>query len=114
MSRKVSALELKRLLFDIRDRRPDVRIRVRLLGKMWGESFCSVDGISENEASLFDAYKETTISISNFNEIIQFELECSFFGYQAFYHYEVVNGNHVQTSAMPQDFQSTGSYSNSR
>jgi hypothetical protein len=110
----VSALELKRLLFDIRDRRPDVRIRVRLLGKMWGESFCAVEGVSETEASLFDDYKQKIISILNFNEIIQFELECSFFGYQAFYHYEVVDGNHIEPASSPRGFRSTGSYSNSR
>jgi hypothetical protein len=114
MSRKVSALELKRLLFDIHDRRPDVRIRVRLLGKMWGESFCAVEDVSENEVKLFDGHKQITISMSKFNEVIQFELECSFFGYQAFYHYEVVAANHMEPSLMPQDFRSTGSHSSNR
>jgi hypothetical protein len=90
MARKVSVAELRRLFFDIRDRRPDVRVRVRILGKMWAESFCSIDFISGGQVVLFDSTEDHYHYVNNINDIIQFELECPFLGYIAFYHYEVV------------------------
>jgi hypothetical protein len=96
MARKVSITEFKRLLYDIRDRRPDVRVRVRMIGKMWAEDFCVVDVIRENECTLFDDSRNKILQITNLQEVIQFELECPFFGYQAFYHYDLV-GQTVET-----------------
>lgn len=115
MSRKVSQIEFRRLLFDIRDRRSDVRIRLRLVGKMWGERFCAVDFLSENQVVLFDQSEDHYLYINNLNDVIQFELECSFFGYHAFYHYEVLSvAQSVGEMAMPLDARSSGSYPNSR
>lgn len=89
MGRKISILEFKRLLCDIRDRRPDVRVRVRLLGKMWFERFCAVDFLNENQVVLFDHTDDEYHYIKNVNDVVQFELECPFFGYHAFYHYDL-------------------------
>jgi hypothetical protein len=114
MSRNISTTEFKRLLFDIHDRRPDVRIRIRLLGKMWGESFCSVESVRQDEANLIDCYKNLRLQINNFNEVIQFELECSFFRYQAFYHYQVLNANSLDQTTKLQLSQRTGSFPNSQ
>jgi len=105
MTRKLSTIEFRRLLHDIRDRRPDVRIRVRIIGKMWGDRFCTIDFINENQVVLFDETEDYYHYINNIDDIIQFELECSFFGYQAFYHYEVVTL--IPTPALANVMQST-------
>lgn len=89
MAKKISLLEFKRLLSDIRNRRPDVRVRVRLLGKMWAEQFCAVDFLNDNQVVLFDQREDEYHYINNINDVAQFELECPFFGYDAFYHYDL-------------------------
>jgi hypothetical protein len=111
MGRKVTTTELKSLLYDIRDRRPDVRVRVRVIGKMWSESFCTVNHINENGMILCDAHKGKLLYVSNVNDIIQFELECSFFGFHAFYHYNVVSGESVIKQSL---FHSTDSLPSTR
>jgi hypothetical protein len=93
MGRKVSLTELKRLFYDIRDRRPDVRIRLRVLGKMWNEAFCSIDSIKEDGITLVDTHHSKYIHLNQLSDVVQFELECPFFGYHAFYHYEILNTN---------------------
>lgn len=100
MARRVSSLEFKRLLVDIRDRRPDVRIRVRLAGKMWGERFCSIDFIAENQLVLHEESQDEYFYINNVSDVIQFELECSFFGFHAFYHYEVLAPETISISIL--------------
>jgi hypothetical protein len=86
----VSVTEFRRLLHDIKDRRPDVGVRVRLIGKMWIEFFYSVEAISNDEVLLHNIYKNMFLHIRSISDVIQFELECSFFGFQAYYHYEVI------------------------
>jgi hypothetical protein len=113
MSRKVSQIEFKRLLCDIRDRRPDVRVRVRLIGKMWSEHFCSVDFINENQVVLFSQPDGLYQYINNIGDIINFELECSFFGFRAFYHYEVLAAGQSEIAMQPHA-PHTGNFPNSR
>jgi hypothetical protein len=79
----------KRLLHDIRDRRPDVHVRIRLLGQMWSEYFYEVLSITSEELLLFNEKADRYLKIPRIDDVIQFELECSFFGYQAYYHYDV-------------------------
>jgi hypothetical protein len=109
MTRKVSLPEFRRLLNDIHDRRPDVRVRLRLLGKMWGERFCAIDFINEKQVVLFDESEDHYHYINNSDEVVQFELECSFFGFHAFYHYEVLGKLREVEMSMPLGVQSNGS-----
>jgi hypothetical protein len=106
MSRKVSTPEFKKLLFAINDRRPDVRIRIRVIGKMWSECFCTVESVTQIQATFYNIYKQTSYQLSNFEEVVQFELECSFFRYQAFYHYQVVSNE--TADSMLRDLQNSG------
>jgi hypothetical protein len=87
----ISIIEFKRLVHDIHDRRPDVCIRVRLLGQMWSESFFSIECFEDDGVLLFDAHLRKYLRIAKVSDVMQFELECSFFGFQAYYHYEIVN-----------------------
>ena len=44
-------LELKRLLVDLKEKRPDICVRYRLLGEMWGVNFMRVIHITEKRST---------------------------------------------------------------
>jgi hypothetical protein len=93
--KRISLTEFNRLLHDIRDRRPDVCIRVRLLGQMWSESFFSIKRFEDDSVLLLDSQQKKYLRIAKTSDVMQFELECSFFGFQAYYHYEVINVSEI-------------------
>lgn len=81
-------LELKRLMVDLSEKRPDICIRFRLLGELWGVNFLRVTRISEKGAVLLDE-THGLVSISDLNFVMQFEIDKSFQNFQPYYHYEV-------------------------
>jgi hypothetical protein len=94
----VSIAEFKRLLHNIYDRRPDVCIRIRLLGQMWSESFFSIECFEDDGVLLFDEHLRRYLRITKVSDVMQFELECPFFGFQAHYHYEMMNVSETLSS----------------
>jgi hypothetical protein len=84
----ISALELKRLIVDLHEKRPDICIRFRLLGEMWNVTFMQVMKISDKGALLYDD-NNNIVSIHDLNFVMQFEIDKPFQGYQPYYHYEV-------------------------
>lgn len=84
----ISTLELKRLMVDLSEKRPDICIRFRLLGELWGVNFLRVTRISEKGAVLLDE-THGLVSISDLNFVMQFEIDKSFQSFQPYYHYEV-------------------------
>jgi hypothetical protein len=85
----ISVLELTRLLFDIKDRRPDICIRYRLLGEMWLNDFVRVLSVKDNTAMFQDEKGGKLVTIQDLSNIMQIEIDHSFMGYQPYYHYEV-------------------------
>lgn len=85
----ISTLELRRLLFDLKDKRPDVCIRFRLLGEMWAENFMRVIMITENGAILNDETINEFVNVSDLANIMQFEIDNRFQNFQPHFHYEV-------------------------
>ncbi|MBT1703973.1 hypothetical protein [Chryseosolibacter indicus] len=85
----ISVIDFKRLLKDLREKRPDICIRYRLLGEMWVNHFVSVFYITENGVLLNDDITHRLISIGDLSHIMQFEIDEPFQGYQPYYHYEV-------------------------
>jgi hypothetical protein len=85
----IHVLELKRLIFDIRDRRPDICIRFRMLGEMWAKSFCHIIQITEQTLLLQDEGDQRLIAINDLSSIMQFEIDYAFLGYQPHFHYNV-------------------------
>ena len=81
-------LELRRLLVDLSEKRPDICIRFRLLGELWGVNFLRVARVNEKGAVLLDEI-QGLVSISDLNFIMQFEIDRPFQGFQPYYHYEV-------------------------
>lgn len=89
MKSTVSVLEFRRLLHEIKDRRGEVCVRYRLIGKMWEPFFLTVVALTENGATFVDPGKETSSSVDDLSKIIQFEFDKSFMGYQPLFHYEL-------------------------
>ena len=87
---KIAVLALKRLLVELKEHRPDICIRYRLLGQMWLNNFLRVVEISENGVVLYDEAISTFVRIPELSAIIQFELDKTFQSYQPYVHYDVV------------------------
>lgn len=89
-TKKVAVLALKRLLVELREHRPDICIRYRLLGQMWANHFLRVLKISDRGVVLNDESSNKLITIPDLSHIMQFELDKSFQSYQPYVHYEVI------------------------
>jgi hypothetical protein len=84
----ISVLELRRLMVDLAEKRPDICIRFRFLGELWNVQFMRVMRLGEKGALLFDE-TDSLVSVSDLNFIMQFEIDKPFQGFQPHYHYEV-------------------------
>ena len=83
----ISVPELKRLLIEIRDKRPDICIRYRLVGEMWKKNFLRVILVSEKGAVLNDETANTMYIIPDLSNVMQFEIDCRFQAFQPYFHY---------------------------
>lgn len=86
----VGVLELRRLLFEIKEHRPDICFRYRLMGNMWTEDFHRVINVTDKGLVLGNEVSNTLVTVSNLTHIIQFELDHPFQSYKPYFHYEVV------------------------
>jgi hypothetical protein len=84
----ISVVELRRLMVDLAEKRPDICIRFRLLGELWNVYFLRIMRVTEKGALLFDDHNNM-VSISDLNFVMQFEIDRPFQGFQPYYHYEV-------------------------
>ncbi len=84
----ISVLELRRLMVDLAEKRPDICIRFRLLGELGSVNFLRVVRTTEKGAVFFDE-AQGLVSISDLNFIMQAEIDKPFQGSQPYYHYEV-------------------------
>jgi hypothetical protein len=89
-NKSLTVLELKRLLFDLKDQRPDICIRYRLMGEMWRENFTKIVTIADDRLFVEDLRMGFIIHIQNMANIMQFEIDHSFQNFQAHYHYDIV------------------------
>jgi hypothetical protein len=84
----ISVLELRRLMVELADKRPDIGIRFRLLGELWNVYSLRILRVTGKGALFFDE-SNNLVSISDLNFVMQFEIDRRFQGFQPFYHYEV-------------------------
>jgi hypothetical protein len=96
----VAVLELRRLLFELKDLRPDIFIRLRLLGEMWQANFCQVVKMTEHGVILCDSSNREFHLIKDLNNVVQFEVDSAFQAYQPHFHYTV---QAIQTKAVLAD-----------
>lgn len=85
----VTILELRRLLIDLKDKRPDIGIRLRLMGSMWFVNFNTITAINEKGAMLSDD-AGNVCTIPDLYNVIQFEIDSPFQQFRPFHHYNVV------------------------
>jgi hypothetical protein len=85
----ISVLELKRLLVDLSEKRPDICVRYRLLGEMWVVNAVRVLKVTEKGAMLNDERNNRLINLPDLSAIMQFEIDAPFQGFQPHYHYDV-------------------------
>ncbi len=85
----ISVVELKRLLVDLKSKRPDICIRYRLLGEMWETNAMRVIRVTERGAILNDETLNKLINLSDLSLIMQFEIDAPFQGFQPHFHYNV-------------------------
>lgn len=85
----ISVAELKGLLTLLRETRPDICIRYRILGEMWVVNFVSVFHVTDRGLLLNDENNRRLIAINDLSNIMQFEIDKPFNGFQPYYHYEV-------------------------
>lgn len=85
----IQVLELRRLLFELKDLRPDINIRFRLLGEMWQNNFSAVIRLTERGAIFTDEKSGKPFLIDDLNSVIQFEIDTRFQHYEPNFHYSV-------------------------
>ena len=85
----VSVLELRQLLYALKDGRPDIGIRFRLIGKLWQKNHLEIFEITEKGVVLRDERKDNVVTVHDLNNVMQFELEHAFQQYQPHFHYPV-------------------------
>src|SRR5687767_3248671 len=100
MKNAISVLEFRRLLHEMKDRQAEMTIRFRVMGQMWEPFFMSVGALSENGATFIDGTRGGVRHFDDLAQIIQFEVDRSFMGYQPHFHYEVkMDEPFLQTTA---------------
>jgi hypothetical protein len=85
----ISVLELRRLLVDLREKRPDICVRYRLLGEMWMARAMRIVRVTEKGVILNEEAGNRLETVYDLASIMQFEIDAPFQGFQPHFHYEV-------------------------
>lgn len=86
----VTVLQLRKLLFDLNEKRPDVCIRFRLIGELWMQSFARVSSVTDKGVILTTDHANRVLLVPNLNNVMQFDLDHNFQEYIAHNHYDVI------------------------
>ena len=86
---QVQVLELRRLLYELKDQRPDICVRFRLIGELWQPSFLRVTKLTENGVELFNENSNRLVAIKDLREVVQFELDARYQNYHPHNHYQI-------------------------
>jgi hypothetical protein len=85
----ISVLELRRLLIDLKQKRPDICFRYRLLGEMWVVNAMRVLSVTEKGVLLNDEQNNRLVPLNDLSLVMQFEIDAPFQGFQPHFHYHV-------------------------
>jgi hypothetical protein len=85
----VSVLELKRLLVELCDKRPDICIRFRLLGEMWFQHFMRIVLVTEEGVILNNEVSNKLFRVRDLANVMQFEIDRRFQNFRPHYHYDI-------------------------
>lgn len=90
LATKIEVLALRRLLIELKEHRPDICFRYRLIGHMWATHFLRVIQVTEQGAVLSDESSKQLVHIPDLSLVMQFELDKTFQSFQPYIHYDVV------------------------
>ena len=85
----IYVLELKRLLIELKEKRPDICFRYRLLGELWAPNFSRVIRVTDKGVLLNDEVSNKLITVHDLSMIMQFEIDNRFQNFQPHFHYDV-------------------------
>lgn len=88
-TKKVAVLELRRLLLELKEHRPDICFRYRLIGQMWAQNFLRVVHVTNQGVLLNDETSNKMITIPELSQLMQFEIDKPFQNFLPHYHYDV-------------------------
>ena len=91
----VSVLELKRLLIDLRDKRPDICVRFRLLGEMWFPHFMRIIIVTERGVLLNNEVSDQLVRVYDLGNVMQFEIDHTFQNFKPHFHYSINHSEKV-------------------
>ena len=85
----VPVLELRRLLYSMKESRPDIGVRFRLMGELWQPNFSSVLLFTENGVAVQEEHTNKVLFVPDLANVMQFEIENAFQQYEPYFHYSV-------------------------
>jgi hypothetical protein len=85
----IATLELRRLLFELKDIRQDICIRFRMLGELWQNNFHHVVKLTDDGAVFREEGSNRLLFVKDLKSIIQFEIDKPFQNYKPHNHYNV-------------------------
>ena len=85
----ISVVELRRLLVELKEKRPDIGVRFRLLGELWDTGFSTIVLVMERGVILSDEAHNQVCTIPDLHNVIQFEIDGPFRNFQPYNHYHV-------------------------
>jgi hypothetical protein len=88
-TKAVTVLELKRLLIELTDKRPDICVRFRLIGEMWFQHFTRIIVVTETGVIINDEVSARLIRVRDLSNVMQFEIDRGFQNFKPHYHYTV-------------------------
>lgn len=88
--KKIPVIELRRLLVELQEHRPDICVRYRLIGKMWMPNFLRITRVTDHGIVLNDESSKKVVMLPDLSQIIQFEIDKAFQLYQPYFHYEII------------------------
>jgi hypothetical protein len=88
----ITVTELRALLHEILDLRPDISLRFRVLGSMWQPAFLHITDIFDQKVILRNPASAKVYVIDDINMVTQFELEDRFRTFQPNHHYSIKPG----------------------
>ena len=85
----IAVFDLKNLLTRLKEDRPDICVRYRLLGEMWVVNAMRVLAVTEKGAIFRDETTSKIINVPSLSLVMQFEIDAPFLAFQPHYHYHV-------------------------
>jgi hypothetical protein len=85
---QVSIVALQRLLVELKERKPNVCFRFRVMGEMWHPNFVRIISINDKTVMLLDQQANKLLTV-NLSLIVQFEIDIGYQEYSPNFHYTV-------------------------